>query len=345
MCTLPPSKATPKYLKFPNTRSAQLLLHTFFLSKGISVDSWKQKLIDIFKFRSKSTAVEVFFKDDGEINVCAKKKDAFGAQISVYNSFKASIPTIKFFFLLFEKLCLHNFKDNILKIDFQEDCINSGMFGSRESARKSFSTNYIIDGFTSRGKIKFEKNDVSNLLDGGESLAKLFLVAHGTKDGVEIELNSQFNFLFFTGYNTLIPCYWKALHCARSLPLLHLICSTAKERIAHIFPKSSSVTFEIPYDVLEAALYLPDKGTKNISSDIKKPFFDAIQEINLAQREFFGNDDLVLTAYYDGKVIDIPKGSITKNQSFENFRKKTTLGVSINGEFFGALRPKLEKAN
>ncbi len=227
----------------------------------------------------------------------------------------------KLFVLIMEKAAEQVFYNGRLRRDYvsfpMKEFIERMGYASTTTARRSFFTslntlqNIRICGTSKKKEVigsgESIKGDFQKLFPGGEV----------TQSQCIIYLNPNADWSLLTPYAMVMPKYFYRLS-NRGADLLFYIFYMARQRLN---PIKNDGGFVIGFRAIQQRLFLAsEKNNDKPLQSIKKPIFEAVEEINQMHRKEFGNEDLKLSLIY------------TENAKIRDFLDCGNLKIELSGD-------------
>lgn len=207
----------------------------------------------------------------------------------------------KILVFLLEKVNEQAFHDGKLTrnyVDFSaKELIERGVYKTRQSALKGLKAAMnILTGIQIEGEYHFGKNNTVSYVSSNEG-GNIFRFWQHDKGLWRVYIEENADWRFILQSFSRLPSYYYRLPF-RASELLYLIRSIARQRTKDIKERGY---FTISLRTIQQVLNLPDEDkTTHPQRDIKDVINDAVDEIDKAQREDFGNEDLqFLSVEYD----------------------------------------------
>ena len=202
---------------------------------------------------------------------------------------------------LLEKINEQAFHDGKLTrnyVDFSaKELIERGVYKTRQSALKGLKAAMnILTGIQIEGEYHFGKNNTVSYVSSNEG-GNIFRFWQHDKGLWRVYIEENADWRFILQSFSRLPSYYYRLPF-RASELLYLIFAIARQRTKDIKERGY---FTISLRIIQKALNLPDEDkTNHTRQDIKDVINDAVDEIDKAQQEDFGNEDLLfLSVEYD----------------------------------------------
>lgn len=174
-----------------------------------------------------------------------------------------------------------------------QELIDIGFYKTPQSARKGFNTG--VDTLTSL-KIKGHLSQSKKKGNSIDALGALFPWAIIQGGQCTIYLNSHIDWGFLAQYFTILPRYYFRLS-NRASDLLYYIFYLARQHTRGIEEKGY---FTISFRAIRHRLQLPsEKGNNNPDRTIRQPIEDALEQIEEAHSNYYGNMEFSLLPVYD----------------------------------------------
>lgn len=213
-----------------------------------------------------------------------------------------SVATKKIFALILEKINEQAFNNGALIrncVDFSiQELIERGIYSTLRSAVKGIKISAnTLTGIKLEGRFTFKTGNTVEF-SSAYVMAVLFPTIEAKRGQCTIKLNDDVNWDFILQAFSILPNYYYSLP-NRASELLYLIFAMTRQHTEDITKRGH---FSISFRAIQQALHLPDEDkTTHPKQDIKDVINEAIDKIEKAHREHFGNDEdlLFLSAEYD----------------------------------------------
>jgi hypothetical protein len=196
-----------------------------------------------------------------------------------------------------------------------QELIDTGFYSTPQSARKGFNSG--MDALTSlkvKGHIQQSKKKETTI----DALEVLFTGARIERGQCTVFLNPRINWSFIAQYFTILPRYYFALP-NRASDLLYYIFYLARQHTKDIEERGY---FTIGFRAIQHRLQLPSEiGNTRPQQTIKQPIEDAIEELETAHSNLYGNTEFCLLPVYDEAA------------SIADYLDNGYLQVTLKGEF------------
>ena len=174
-----------------------------------------------------------------------------------------------------------------------QELVDLGIYSSLRTARRGFMSGMdVLKSFKLKGKISNPKHSI-------DAITVLFTDAYIRNGQCFVYLNPRVDWgMIVTFYSILPTTYWSLLAKSnRAADLYRYIFSQARQHIDDI---AKGKSFNISFRKIHALLMLPSEvGCKKPKQFIREPIENAIEEIEVAHFEDFGNGNLQLELHYD----------------------------------------------
>jgi hypothetical protein len=196
-----------------------------------------------------------------------------------------------------------------------QELVDIGFYKSLRSARTGFNSG--MDALTSlkvKGHIQQSKKKKNTI----DALEVLFTGAKIEKNQCFIRLNYAIDWGFIVQYFTILPRYYFALP-NRASDLLYYIFYLARQHTKDIEERGY---FTIGFRAIQHRLQLPSEvGNREPTKTIRQPIEEAIEELETAHSNLYGNTEFCLLPVYDEAA------------SIADYLDNGYLQVTLTGEF------------
>jgi hypothetical protein len=196
-----------------------------------------------------------------------------------------------------------------------QELVDIGFYKSLRSARTGFNSG--MDALTSlkvKGHIQQSKKKKTTI----DALEVLFTGAKIEKNQCFIRLNYAIDWGFIVQYFTILPRYYFALP-NRASDLLYYIFYLARQHTKDIEERGY---FTIGFRAIQHRLQLPSEvGNREPTKTIRQPIEEAIEELETAHSNLYGNTEFCLLPVYDEAA------------SIADYLDNGYLQVTLTGEF------------
>ena len=196
-----------------------------------------------------------------------------------------------------------------------QELVDLGIYSSPRAARTGFLSGMdVLTSVKLKGKINKPKHSI-------DAISVLFTDAYIENGQCFVFLNPRIDWgMIVTFYSILPSTYWTLLaRSNRAAKLYRYIFSQARQHTKEI---AEGKSFNISFRTIHSILKLPSEvGCRKPKQYIRDPIENAIEEIEDAHFEDFGNDYLQFELHYD------------ENANIQDYLNNGYLSVYLRGDF------------